>query len=80
MDELSGAVGGPIMDDVGDSTSTQRYYTPLLTLRGHSGVVIAADWLVSPEQIVTASWDRTANVYDSSTGEFLLALTGKSSG
>ncbi|CAB1317580.1 unnamed protein product [Coregonus sp. 'balchen'] len=32
------------------------------TLRSHQGVVIAADWLVGGKQVVTASWDRAANL------------------
>uniref|UniRef100_A0A8C4WW67 WD repeat-containing protein 37 n=1 Tax=Eptatretus burgeri TaxID=7764 RepID=A0A8C4WW67_EPTBU len=50
--------------------------TPLATLKGHQGVIIAADWLVGGKQLVTASWDRTANVYDAETSELLHPLTG----
>ncbi|KAG7260521.1 hypothetical protein CRUP_012879 [Coryphaenoides rupestris] len=32
------------------------------TLKSHQGVVIAADWLVGGRQVVTASWDRAANL------------------
>ena len=38
--------------------------TPLVVLSGHMGVVVSADWLAGGEQIVTASWDRTANLWD----------------
>ncbi|KPP72105.1 WD repeat-containing protein 37-like, partial [Scleropages formosus] len=31
-------------------------------LRSHQGVVICADWLVGGKQVVTASWDRAANL------------------
>lgn len=50
--------------------------TPLCELIGHTSVVIAADWLPGGEQAVTASWDRTASLYDVETGELLHSLTG----
>lgn len=40
------------------------------------GVVIAADWLAGGDQVITASWDRTANVYDVQTGELVTQLVG----
>lgn len=49
---------------------------PLTTLKSHQGVVIAADWLVGGKQVVTASWDRSANLYDVETSELVHALTG----
>lgn len=50
--------------------------TPVKELLGHSGVVMAADWLPGGEQVVTASWDRTANLYDAETGEIIHTLCG----
>ncbi|XP_019900967.1 WD repeat-containing protein 37 isoform X2 [Esox lucius] len=50
--------------------------TAATTLRSHQGVVIAADWLVGGKQAVTASWDRTANLYDVETSELVHSLTG----
>lgn len=47
------------------------------TLRSHQGVVIAADWLVGGKQVVTASWDRAANLYDVETSELVHSLTGR---
>lgn len=47
------------------------------TLKSHQGVVIAADWLVGGKQVVTASWDRAANLYDVETSELVHTLTGK---
>lgn len=38
---------------------------------------MASDWLLGGEQIITASWDRTANLYDVETSELLNSLTGK---
>lgn len=49
---------------------------PLTSLKSHQGVVIAADWLVGGKQVVTASWDRTANLYDVETSELVHSLTG----
>ncbi|XP_071369118.1 WD repeat-containing protein 37-like isoform X1 [Centroberyx affinis] len=46
------------------------------TLKSHQGVVIAADWLVGGRQVVTASWDRAANLYEVETSELVHTLTG----
>lgn len=51
-------------------------HAPMCVLTGHGGVVIAADWLAGGEQVITASWDRCANLYDASTGELLHSLLG----
>ena len=48
-----------------------------LELQGHTGVVMAADWLATTSQVITASWDRTANLYDSESGEVINTLTGE---
>jgi len=37
---------------------------------------MASDWLLGGDQIITASWDRTANLYDVETSELLNSLTG----
>ncbi|XP_075222576.1 WD repeat domain 37 [Lycorma delicatula] len=50
--------------------------TPLCELVGHTSVVIAADWLPGGDQVVTASWDRTASLYDVESGELLHSLSG----
>lgn len=49
---------------------------PAMELIGHSAVVIAADWLLGGSQVITASWDRTANLYDAETGAVITTLTG----
>lgn len=49
---------------------------PLCRLTGHTGVVIAVDWITGGEQLITASWDRTANIYDAERGEILNVLSG----
>lgn len=68
-DEADGEVEGP-----NDCPSVRVATT---TLRSHQGVVIAADWLVGGKQVVTASWDRAANLYDVETSELVHSLTGR---
>ena len=66
----------------GASSSDEKHHEalftrqPLLELLGHTGAVIAADWLVGGTQVVSASWDRMANVYDAETGALVNSLTG----
>lgn len=43
---------------------------------GHTSVIVAADWLPGGDQIITASWDRTAILWDVETKEPLQPLTG----
>ena len=47
-----------------------------LCLTSHLGAVIAADWFTSGKQVVTASWDRTAKLWDVETAEQVHQLTG----
>lgn len=49
---------------------------PLCRLTGHTGVVISVAWLAGGDQLITASWDRTANIYDAERGEILSVLSG----
>ncbi|XP_067398765.1 WD repeat-containing protein 37 isoform X2 [Emydura macquarii macquarii] len=64
-------------DGDGDGSSDcPTIRAPLTSLKSHQGVVIAADWLVGGKQAVTASWDRTANLYDVETSELVHSLTG----
>ena len=46
-------------------------------LIGHHNVVISADWLFTGDRLVTASWDRSAILFDAETGTKISALTGK---
>ncbi|CAG9807043.1 unnamed protein product [Chironomus riparius] len=55
--------------------------TPLQEFSGHSSVVVSADWISqsnneSPTQIITASWDRTAILWDIETKTPIQTLTG----
>lgn len=56
--------------------------TPLCEFSGpgsHTAVVAAADWLYGGDQIITASWDRTAILWDIETREPLQPLSGHDS-
>lgn len=48
-----------------------------MELTGHTGVVVAADWMMEGNQVITASWDRTAILFDAETGDQITCLTGK---
>lgn len=50
--------------------------TPVCELAGHASVVVAADWLPGGDQIITASWDRTAILWNVETKEPVQTLTG----
>lgn len=69
-------------DDEALDGSTSRVdvlRTPLCEFTGpgsHASVVVAADWLPGGDQIITASWDRTAILWDVETKEPLQPLTG----
>uniref|UniRef100_A0A182W355 WD repeat-containing protein 37 n=1 Tax=Anopheles minimus TaxID=112268 RepID=A0A182W355_9DIPT len=43
---------------------------------GHTAVVVAADWLPGGDQVITASWDRTAILWDVETRDPLHPLCG----
>ncbi|XP_013415666.1 WD repeat-containing protein 37 [Lingula anatina] len=49
---------------------------PQTDLTGHSNVVVAADWMAGGREVITASWDRTAILYDVDTGAILNTLQG----
>ncbi|KAK7867581.1 hypothetical protein R5R35_005282 [Gryllus longicercus] len=61
-------------DSLLEGTPTLR--TPVSELMGHSSVVMAADWLPGGDQVITASWDRTANLYDVETRDLVQSLSG----
>lgn len=58
----------------GSGAATLR--TPICELNGHSNAVVSADWFLGGDQAITASWDRTANIWDVNTGELLHSLVG----
>ena len=64
-------------EEVAASDGMPTLRTPVCELTGHTGVVMAADWLPGGEQVITASWDHTANLYDVETREMLQTLSGE---
>lgn len=73
--ELESAVEATACDPEGEGGGPSLR-TPFAELIGHSGPVAAADWLPGGEHVVTASWDRTAAIYDVQTSELIHSLTG----
>ncbi|KAH7716959.1 WD-repeat protein 37 [Aphelenchoides avenae] len=71
-EKLAGA--GPVEPEGHVIPSTLRQ--PLLRFTGHTDVIVASEWLVGGEQLMTASWDRTANIYDAESGKILNVLSG----
>ena len=64
--------GGPGAGERGEAGHKEA----LVVLSGHQGVVVSADWLAGGDQCVTASWDRTAAVWDVSSQTMIHQLTG----
>jgi len=64
-------------EEVAASEGMPSLRTPVCEFTGHTGVVIAADWLPGGDQVITASWDHTANLYDVETREMLQTLSGE---
>lgn len=77
-DELEGSEreDGEGADSSDDKTEPTYMREPKLELVGHTGVIIAAEWTAGGTQALTASWDRTANLYDAEKGEIINTLTG----
>lgn len=68
----------------GERERIETLRTPLqeFSNNGHNSVVVAADWISSndaPTQIITASWDRTAILWDIETKSPIQTLTGHDS-
>ncbi len=55
-----------------------RLDSSLVSLYGHSGIVTAASFSPDRTRIVTASYDRSAKVWDAKTGQQLTTLFGHS--
>lgn len=66
------------LEDNPDGSTPAIFKTPTCELKGHEGAVIAADWFTSGKQVVTASWDRTAKLWDVETADQVHQLTGNS--
>jgi WD40 repeat protein len=63
-------------EEMAASEGVPSLRTPVCEFAGHTGVVMAADWLPGGDQVITASWDRTASLYDVETREMLQSLSG----
>jgi hypothetical protein len=61
--------------DMGSESVIMR--TPMLELTSHSDVLIAADWMAGGSQVITASWDRAANLHDAESGDVISVLAGE---
>lgn len=55
-------------------SNTPIIRSPIKRYEGHADVCIAAEWFPDGELLTTASWDRTANVYNVETGKVLCTL------
>ncbi|XP_050407512.1 WD repeat-containing protein 37 isoform X1 [Patella vulgata] len=75
-DDLDGSEKEEMMEDQDQVTDCVTQRSPLMELSGHVGVIIAADWMAGGTQAVTASWDRTAILHDTESGEIINTLTG----
>jgi len=67
-DGLEGAAGAT------DCPPAQTH--TLSILGGHQGVVASAAWLAGGDQAVTASWDRTAGLWDVASQSMIQSLVG----
>jgi len=60
-----------------DVSNTHFIHAPLQTILGHSNVVVAADWLVKGDRVISGSWDGSALVSDVETGVTVDTLSGQ---
>jgi len=63
----------------GDVSNSHFIHAPLQSLSDHTNVVVAADWLCRGDKVISGSWDGSAIVFDSETGETLNSLLGHES-
>lgn len=62
---------------IGEVHASSIVRQPLRRLTGHANAVMAVEWFNNGEQLITASWDRTANIYDAERGEIVNILSGR---
>ncbi|CAD6197395.1 unnamed protein product [Caenorhabditis auriculariae] len=53
-----------------------RIRVPQYRLTGHRAPVVCCDWLSGGQKLISASWDKTANIYDVEKGEVINILSG----
>lgn len=71
-------------DDLDDDEKEEENFSnvplvirqPVRSFVGHSEPVVGAEWLIGNEQIVSVSWDRTANIYDIDNEKVVTSLSG----
>uniref|UniRef100_A0A915PWS9 WD repeat-containing protein 37 n=1 Tax=Setaria digitata TaxID=48799 RepID=A0A915PWS9_9BILA len=68
--------GGSDMQGTGEVHVSSIIRQPLRRLTGHANAVMAVEWFSDGEQLITASWDRSANIYDIERGEIVNILSG----
>lgn len=76
--QFSDTESGDSSDDgiPSNNVDTGGHCQPLVVLSGHQGVLVSAGWLAGGDQCVTASWDRTAALWDVSSQSMVQSLTG----
>ncbi|CAK8689068.1 unnamed protein product [Clavelina lepadiformis] len=62
-------------DDNGNAEA-HDYRSPLMSATCHTSPVVCCDWLMDGLHFVTASWDRTACLVDSTTSQIIQTLSG----
>uniref|UniRef100_A0A146KNQ2 WD repeat-containing protein 37 n=3 Tax=Lygus hesperus TaxID=30085 RepID=A0A146KNQ2_LYGHE len=75
-EDIDGGVDAEPEAELEGAVVSSTLRTPVAELVGHGGVVAHADWMPGGEQVVTASWDRTAALYDVETKEQIHSLSG----
>lgn len=60
------------------SASWAQNWAAIKTLEGHTGAVVDAAFSPDGTKIVTASWDKTARIWDTATGRTIAILPGHS--
>uniref|UniRef100_A0A0N4ZNB7 WD repeat-containing protein 37 n=1 Tax=Parastrongyloides trichosuri TaxID=131310 RepID=A0A0N4ZNB7_PARTI len=59
-----------------DGNKVENISVPMKILEGHKNAVVSAVFFPSGDKVLTASWDRIANIYDIETGNVINSLSG----
>ena len=63
-------------DPTVDTPPVATVKQPVRVLTEHRAPVMACDWLADGHQLVTASWDHTAKLWDIESGQIIHSLEG----
>ena len=63
-------------DPSADTPPVAMVKQPVRELTEHRAPVMACDWLADGHQLVTASWDHTAKLWDIESGQIIHSLEG----